>query len=476
MEEPLRLFHSDPPRDSSRCKVLGTFTFREVRSDPEEFRRELGALLAKLPSVVTQALVEAAKRHGYSPELTGLCELYLQLGRRPEAIFADKTGRTRRCFIVDSAITPNDINLFAELFRAEEGDRTRIGTGHKRKGLRGTLHRLSVITHPGKGPVAPILGVTARVGRVVRGTVHKMAPTLLDRARPEGSGPLLLIGRPGVGKTTVLRELARLLSEDMSLNVVVVDKTCEIAGDDVVPHSAIGSARWMPVAKQGLQHAIMLEAVENQSPDVMIVDEISTPAEVDAARTISQRGVRLIATVHGTTLAELIRCRERGALCGGQQTVTLADATAARRADKRKTVQKREREPVFTSAVELHEREHWLLHPCVKTAVDAYFEGEPSACVELLPGRSIAVAAIAEDDGFSYCRACGARHARSAGGASSDRSCALHRAGAARGSPGSGGGGAGGGRRQVSGACFNCGASGHYSRDCPRRGEATRRR
>ena len=68
----------------------------------------------------------------------------------------------------------------------------------------------------------------------------------------------------------------------------------------------------------------MREAVENQTPDVIIVDEISTPQEVEAARTISQRGVQLIATVHGRTLPEVIMCKERGSLLGGMASVTLS--------------------------------------------------------------------------------------------------------------------------------------------------------
>jgi len=145
---------------------------------------------------------------------------------------------------------------------------------------------------------------------------------LVDMAQKNHS--LLLIGKPGVGKTTCLREIARILANDRTLNVVVVDKTCEITGDGDAPHSAIGRARWMPVGKPNMQHSIMREAVENQSPDVIIVDEISTPQEVEAARTIAQRGVQLIATVHGRTLPELIMCKERGNLVGGIASVTLS--------------------------------------------------------------------------------------------------------------------------------------------------------
>jgi nucleoside-triphosphatase THEP1 len=220
--------------------------------------------------------------------------------------------------------------------------------------------------------------------------------------------PLLtLLFAVGVGKTTVLREVACILSANPSLNVVVVDKTCEIAGDGDSPHAAIGSARWMPVGKPNLQAAIMREAVENQSPDVVIVDEISTPAEVDAAKTIAQRGVQLIATVHGYTLPEIVNCKERGSLAGGIATVTLSGREAERRADKRKQVLKRSKEPIFTAALELHHRDEWIFHPNVKESVDNYFDGIPSEAVELHPGAALAVKSIPGEGCFEYCRDCG---------------------------------------------------------------------
>lgn len=252
-----------------------------------------------------------------------------------------------------------------------------------------------------------VLGVAVRVGRAMTGLLETMtwASFLSDIAKEKKS--LLCIGRPGVGKTTCLREIARTLAEVRSLNVVVVDKTCEIAGDGDMPHSAIGRARWMPVGKPNLQHIIMREAVENQSPDVIIVDEISTQQEVEAAKTISQRGVALIATVHGETLPEIINCKERGSLMGGCATVTLSGREAERRFDKRKQVQKRAREPVFFCALELHQRSQWVFHPNVKEAVDAYLEGEPCNAIELRPGKAIAVASIPGEGSFSYCEACG---------------------------------------------------------------------
>lgn len=292
--------------------------------------------------------------------------------------------------------------MFSAFFGADEDSITMT----KRRGITGTLHRVSLITHPMKVP-EKVLGVAVRVGRAMQGLVETMAwkSFLVDMARQKHS--LVLIGKPGVGKTTCLREIARILSNDRSLNVVVVDKTCEIAGDGDSPHSAIGKARWMPVGRPNKQHEIMREAVENQTPDVIIVDEISTQLEVEAARTIAQRGVQLIATVHGRTLPEVIMCKERGNLLGGMASVTLSGHEAERRFDKRKQVQKRAREPIFTSALELHSRSQWVFHPNVKDAVDSYLEGEPSDAQLLSPGRAIAVASIPGEGTFEYCIACG---------------------------------------------------------------------
>jgi len=168
------------------------------------------------------------------------------------------------------------------------------------------------------------------------------------------------------------------------------------------PHPAIGNARWMPVGRANLQADIMREAVENQTPDVIIVDEISSRSEVDAAKTIAQRGVQLIATVHGTTLPELLHCRERGDLLGGSQTVTLSGRQAELRHDKRKQVLKRGKEPVFNAAIELHSRTRWIYHPNIKLAVDAYLEGDYCDAQQLEPGMAIACTCIPGDGSFEY--------------------------------------------------------------------------
>ena len=326
-----------------------------------------------------------------------------------------------------------------------------------------------------------------------------------------------------MGKTTALREIARTLAQDNRLNCVVVDKTCEIAGDGDSPHPAIGKARWMPVGRPNLQHEIMREAVENQSPDVIIVDEISTPQEVEAARTISQRGVQLIATVHGRTLPEIMTCKERGNLVGGVASVTLSGFEAERRYDKRKQVQKRAREPVFTAALELRSRTEWIFHPSIKDAVDCFLDGEPADAQQLMPGKSMAIGAIPGEGIFDYCSACGGmagtcpdhrsghaalmsdqRASSPAASPNYQRSSSTNFGAAASPSPrvaspsptpsalqstngtgasftfssgGSGGnrnqnrGGRGGRRRwrapRGSGKCHKCQEEGHYARDCP---------
>ncbi|KAL7550800.1 hypothetical protein ACHAWF_014018 [Thalassiosira exigua] len=371
---------------------------------------EMAILFEHLPEAISGHL----QRH-FASRLPDLCELYIQIGQIPECIFADpRTGATIREDISNLPCSGHEVAMFSEFFGADEETSM---TTTKRRGIAGTLHRVSLITHPAKVP-EKVLGVAVRVGRAMQGLVETMtwSSFLVDMARQKHS--MVLIGKPGVGKTTCLREVARILSNDRTLNVVVVDKTCEIAGDGDAPHSAIGKSRWMPVGVPNKQHDIMREAVENQTPDVIIVDEISTPQEVEAARTIAQRGVQLIATVHGRTLPELIMCKERGHLVGGMVSVTLSGHEAERRFDKRKQVQKRAREPIFTTALELHSRSKWIFHSNVKDAVDSYVEGEPSDALMLTPGKAVAVASIPGEGVFDYCIACG-----------HGTTCSLHRGG-----------------------------------------------
>jgi stage III sporulation protein SpoIIIAA len=409
--------------------------------------QEVRRLLAALPVPVQQALAALEQAAGH--DVTSLVELNVQIGRWPEAVFVAPDGSKRREMLVQAPCTAADVALFREFFIGKDG----VVAAHKRAGMPGTLHRLSCTTHPSRGN--EVLAVTARVGRALEGVVDRMAPFLL-----ESDASLLLIGVPGVGKTTLLRELARRLSDDRRLTVVVVDKTCEIGGDGDAPHPSIGSARWMPVGRPGLQAAILREAVENQSPDIIICDEISTSEEVEAARTIAQRGVRLIATVHGGTLPELVNDGERRNLVGGQGNVTLTGSAAERRPDRRKSVAVRLREPPFGAALELHGRERWVWHPSVREAVDAYFSGEPVRAQLLEPGRRIALTAVPEADAFTYCLECGRL----------DKPCPAHTPPPPPPPTERGGGFAGprrSGNMQFSGACYGCGEPGHIRMNCP---------
>jgi nucleoside-triphosphatase THEP1 len=188
---------------------------------------------------------------------------------------------------------------------------------------------------------------------------------------------LLLMGRPGVGKTTALREIARVLADELQKRVVVIDTSNEIAGDGDIPHPAIGRARRMQVARPELQHQVMIEAVENHMPEVIVIDEIGTELEAQAARTIAERGVMLVATAHGNALANLIKNPTLADLVGGIQSVTLGDEEARRRRTQ-KTVLERAAEPTFPLAVEMHSRERWLVHGDVAATVDALLRGQPA--------------------------------------------------------------------------------------------------
>ena len=337
-------------------------------------------------------------RRVYGDRLAEINEIYLQMGLLPKVILGTPNGNVRE-YLGEEPCTQSDVDLFQSFFESEA--RAACMATAKRRGIAQTLHRVSLITNPTRKP-EPVIGVAVRVGRSLEGLLETMAGESFIHNLASAKRSLLLIGKPGVGKTTVLRQIARTLSEQSNLEVVVVDKTCEIAGDGDMPHSAIGQSRWMPVGVPGKQHEIMLEAVENQSPDVVIVDEISTLEEVRAARTIAQRGVMLIATVHGVTLPEVIHCRERGPLTGGVVSVTLSGREAERRHDKRKQVQKRSQEPVFHAALELHSRTKWIFHPLIKEASDSYFEGQPQNAEEFSPGRAASIVAIPADGIFEY--------------------------------------------------------------------------
>jgi stage III sporulation protein SpoIIIAA len=302
-------------------------------------------LLAVLPVAVRQALAPPEARDC-------LLEVVLDLGRVPEARYPGRAVAlaTQPVERADLAAVVNQLGAFG---------------GDNRAGIERTLHRISAI----RNRTGEVVGLTCRVGRAVFGTVV-MVRDLLDAGHS-----LLLMGRPGVGKTTALREIARVLADELDKRVIVIDTSNEIAGDGDIPHPAIGRARRMQVARPELQHQVMIEAVENHMPEVIVIDEIGTELEAQAARTIAERGVILVATAHGNELANLIKNPTLADLVGGIQSVTLGDEEARRRRSQ-KTVLERAAEPTFKLAVEMHARDRWLVHTDVARTVDALLRGQ----------------------------------------------------------------------------------------------------
>jgi len=312
---------------------------------PQRITDDLDRLLEVLPQAVQQALAEPEARDQ-------LLEVVLDLGRVPEARYP---GRVLS--LGDTPVARADLEEVLEQLGSFGGD--------NRAGIERTLHRISAI----RNRLGVVVGLTCRVGRAVYGTVA-MVRDLLDSAQS-----LLLMGRPGVGKTTALREIARVLADDLGKRVVVIDTSNEIAGDGDIPHPAIGRARRMQVARPELQHQVMIEAVENHMPEVIVIDEIGTELEAQAARTIAERGVMLVATAHGNELANLIKNPTLADLVGGIQSVTLGDEEARRRRTQ-KTVLERAADPTFPVAVEMHSRHRWLVHADVARTVDGLLRGQ----------------------------------------------------------------------------------------------------
>jgi len=320
---------------------------REPVSSPEPQRitDDLDRLLEVLPHGVQASLASEASREQ-------LLEVVLDLGRVAEARYP---GRVRA--LGEEPLQRVDLAAVVERLGSFGGD--------NRAGIERTLHRISAI----RNRTGDVVGLTCRVGRAVFGTVA-MVRDLLDSGES-----LLLMGRPGVGKTTALREIARVLADDLGKRVVVIDTSNEIAGDGDIPHPAIGRARRMQVARPELQHQVMIEAVENHMPEVIVIDEIGTELEAQAARTIAERGVMLVATAHGNELANLIKNPTLSDLVGGIQSVTLGDEEARRRRTQ-KTVLERAADPTFPLAVEMHSRHRWLVHRDVARTVDLLLRGQ----------------------------------------------------------------------------------------------------
>ncbi len=309
---------------------------------------DLGALLRSLPPYLDQRV------RGLD-HLEGLLEIVMDLGRVPEARFVDREEN-----LSDREVTPEDVAYVM----------SRIGQfgGDNRAGIERTLHRISAL----RNRAGKVVGLTLRVGRAVYGTVD------IIRDVVEAGKSVLLVGRPGVGKTTLLREAARVLADELGKRVVVVDTSNEIAGDGDIPHPGIGRARRMQVQTPVLQHAVMIEAVENHMPEVIVIDEIGTEQEAAAARTIAERGVQLIATAHGNSLENLMLNPTLSDLVGGIQTVTLSDEEARRRGTQ-KSVLERKAPPTFQVLVEIQAYQRMAIYPDVAQTVDQILLGVPVA-------------------------------------------------------------------------------------------------
>jgi len=303
---------------------------------------DLDVLLAVLPP----SLVDALQRIGKFNELI---EIVMDLGRRPEARYVSNELGGEELILRESEISVEDIDYLIERIGEFDDD--------NRAGITRTLHRISGI----RNRRGTVVGLTCRVGRAVYGTLE-----IIEDIITSGKS-ILLLGRPGVGKTTLLREAARVMAENT--RVVIVDTSNEIGGDGDIPHPAVGRARRMQVSTPSLQHEVMIEAVENHNPQVIVIDEIGREQEAEAARTIAERGVQLIGTAHGQTIENLMMNPTLSDLIGGIESVTLSDEEARRRGTQ-KTVLERRAPPTFDVLVEIRERYKLLVHYDVAEAVD----------------------------------------------------------------------------------------------------------
>ncbi|MBU6333153.1 MAG: AAA family ATPase [Chloroflexi bacterium] len=301
---------------------------------------DIDLLLEAFPDRIRQALI-AGPHHR-----ADLLEVVMDLGRPPEARY-----RGEECLLSPDDITQTDIDDVVGRIGAFGED--------NRAGIPRTLHRISAL----RNRSGRVIGLTCRVGRAVFGTIS------IVRDLIESGRSVLLLGRPGVGKTTMLREMARVLADDLRKRVVIVDTSNEIAGDGDIPHSGIGRARRMQVPRPSEQHSVMIEAVENHMPEVIVIDEIGTELEALAARTIAERGVQLIGTAHGQTLDNLLSNPTLSDLIGGIQAVTLGDDEARRRGTQ-KTVLERKAPPTFDVLVEIQSWDAVTVYDNVAEAVD----------------------------------------------------------------------------------------------------------
>ncbi len=322
-------------------------TADEAQPEPINAHREqdeeVALLTAALPARVVTALDALAR--------PGLIEVVLDLGRVPTARYTSNEQPLDTAEVTEQEIE----HVVAQI--SEFGEDNRAGVPR-------TLHRISAI----RNRRGRIVGLTCRVGRSVSGS------SSVIRDLVESGRSILLLGRPGVGKTTMLRDVARTLADDLDRRVVVVDTSNEIGGDGDIPHRGIGRARRMQVQRPELQHEVMIEAVENHTPEVIVIDEIGTSLEADASRTIAERGVQLIGTAHGTALANLMQNPTLSDLIGGIESVTLGDEEARRRGTQ-KTILERRNPPTFDSLVEIQSFTAVAVHEDVAKTVDALLRG-----------------------------------------------------------------------------------------------------
>ena len=312
--------------------------------DSQQSHEDLRTLLLALPDSIRMAVEEVGREDE-------LLEIVMDLGRLPTARYVDGERILR-----DTEVTHEEIQQVVEGIGDFDDD--------NRAGIARTLHRISGI----RNRHHQVVGLTCRVGRAVYGTID-----IVEDIVTQGNS-ILILGRPGVGKTTMLREVARILAE--TKRVIIVDTSNEIGGDGDIPHPAVGRARRMQVPNPAHQHETMIEAVENHNPEVIVIDEIGREREAEAARTINERAVQLIGTAHGNTLENLLLNPTLSDLVGGIESVTLSDEEARRRGTQ-KTVLERRAPPTFDVLIEMQERQRLLIHDDVTTSVDAMLRGEP---------------------------------------------------------------------------------------------------
>ena len=302
---------------------------------------DLKRLIQTFPTFLKDRLIKQTSQNQ-------LIEIIFDLGRRPEARFLH--GST---YLSQKIISWQDIDYITKKLSHFSNE--------NRAGIDRTLHRISCI----RNRQFLINGLTCRIGRAVFGTISVIRDLL------EFENSILVLGRPGIGKTTIVREIARILADELQKRVIIIDTSNEIAGDSDIPHSGIGRARRMQVSKTELQHQVMIEAVENHMPQVIVIDEIGTELEVLAARTIAEKGVQLVGTTHGNCLENLVKNPPLANLIGGIQHVTLSDDEAKRRKTQ-KSILERRSHPAFEIIIELNSPTTWTIHENVQISVDLF--------------------------------------------------------------------------------------------------------